>query len=330
MDTRKKSKKFGGVGVTTKAHTKQHEKSLRHRELVGAIKRDKWLYLFLLPPLIYFFIFKYIPIFGTIIAFKDYKISKGIIDSAWVGFANFKKLFASSEFYLIFKNTILLNFYLLIFSFPFQIFLAICISEVRSSGFKRTVQSVAYIPHFISWAVLGTIVINIFSPSTGVVNEVIKLFGGEPIYFMANEKWWTFVYVISDVWQTAGWGTIVYLAAITNVDPELYEAGIIDGAGKLKRIIYITIPCIAPTIIIMLIMRVGRMLNMSFEQIWALQNDAVRKVSEVFVTYEYRNGIERTQYSYTTAVGLFKGVVALVLVTLTNTAARKFTDTSLW
>lgn len=308
--------------------TKQISK--RKSELWSCIKRDKWLYLFLMPVIIYFIIFKYVPIFGSVIAFKDYKLGLGVMGSPWVGFENFRELFSSDSFYNVLKNTLLLNVYLLIFSFPFQIILAILISEVRSAMFKRSVQSILYIPHFISWAVLGTIVVNAFSPSTGIVNKVIELLGGEPIFFMIDKKWWRVIFVVSEIWQSAGWGTIVYLAAITNVDPELHEAALIDGAGKLRRILHITLPCIAPTIVIMLIMRVGRSLDTNFEQIYALQNDAVISVSDVFSTFEYRNGIVGADYSYTTALSLFKGVVALILVSFTNLVANKLTETSLW
>lgn len=294
-------------------------------------KKSMWLLVLIAPVLIYLFIFKYIPIvFAFSISVRDYTFSGGVFGSEFVGLANFKQLFASSEFYSVLQNTILLNVYLLIFSFPFPIFLAILLNEVNCMPFKRTVQSILYVPHFISWIVLGGIIISILSPSTGVINNILKMFGMEPVFFMASEKYWPVVFVMSDMWQSAGWGTIIYLAAITGIDPGIYEAGRIDGANKFKQIIHITLPSIGPTIAIMLILRTGRILDTNFDQVYALQNKAVLKVSDVVSTYEYRIGLEGARYSYTSALGLFKSVIGLIFITFTNKMANKFGGNGLW
>lgn len=306
------------------------EKSKKSR-LLNQILRDKWLYAFLLPVVVYFLIFKYVPIFlGVNMAFRDFNLSAGIFGSKWVGIEHFKSLFQSKDFYNVLKNTIFLNVYLLIFSFPFPIILSILLNEIKCKAYKRVAQSVLYVPHFISWVVLGGIVITLLSPSTGVINGALKMLGFEPIYFLASEGWWPVVFVVSEMWQSVGWGTIIYMAAITGISPDLYEAAIIDGASKWKQMLHITLPGISTTVVIMLIMRMGKMLEMNFEQIYALQNDAVRNVSEVISTYEYRIGLQGARYSYTTALGLFKGVVGIIFITLTNKLANHIGDVGLW
>ncbi len=288
--------------------------------------RDRYLYLMLVIPIAYFIIFKYIPILGTVIAFKDYRINDGIFGSAWVGFKYFSKLATSSDFYKIFKNTLVLSVSNIGFSFPIPIILAILLNELGNLKFKKTVQSILYIPHFISWIVLGSIITAMLSPSTGVINKIIELCGGEAIYFLADKKWWRIVYVLSTIWQSAGWNTILYLAAITGIDAELYNAAMIDGANKWQQILHITLPGIAGTVCIVLVMRMGSVLSLSFDQIYALQNDMVIDISDVISTYEYRLGLLNMQYSYTTAIGLFKGVIGLILVAATNMIVNKISD----
>jgi putative aldouronate transport system permease protein len=294
------------------------------------IVRDKWLYLFLLVPIAFYIIFKYGPMFGIIIAFKDYKIGLGMIDSKWVGFDNFIRLFKNPDFYKILKNTLLLNVYGVVFGFPVPIILAVLLNEVRSSRFKRISQSVLYLPHFISWVVLAGIFIQMLSPSTGVVNIILSRLGITPVYFMASKFWWPIMFIISGIWQGAGWGSIIYLAAISNIDQELYEAARIDGASKLRQIWHITLPGIKGTIAIMLILRMGSMMDVGFEHIFNLQNRAVYDVADVISTYVYRAGIEGTQYSFTTAIGLFQSVISLILVTSTNAIVKKMGESSLW
>lgn len=297
-----------------------------------AIVRDRYLYLLLLFPLAYFIIFKYGPMIGLQIAFKDYRINEGIFGSAWVGMKHFIRLFSTEDFYTILSNTIILSVSNIVFGFPMPIILAILLNEVRNMPFKRVTQSLLYMPHFISWIVLGGIITSILSPSTGVVNNIIKALGFESIYFMGDTGWWRIIYVISGIWKEAGWGTIIYLAAITGINGELYEAARIDGANKLRQMWHITLPGIRSTIAIMLIMRMGSVLQIGFEQIYSLQNDMVLSVSDVISTYEYRIGLLNMQYSYTTALGLFKGLVGLILVAGTNYVVKWISDgeSSLW
>lgn len=315
---------------SAKISENRRKKSRYWYKLGKDIARDKWLYIFMLIPIAYFIIFKYGPMGGAIIAFKDFKIGLGIMDSPWVGMANFKRLFSSPDFYKIFKNTLLLNLYSLIFGFPAPIILAVLLNEINNSIFKRISQSVLYLPHFISWVVLAGIFIQMLSPSTGVVNLILVKFGVDPIYYMASKFWWPIMFVISGIWQSAGWGTIIYLAAITNIDQELYEASRIDGANKFNQMLHITLPGIKSTIAIMLILRMGSMMDVGFEHIYNLQNSAVYDVADVISTYVYRVGIEGAQYSYTTAIGLFQSVISLVLVFTTNKIVQKMGENSLW
>lgn len=294
------------------------------------ICRDKWLYLFLSPIVLYYVVFKYLPMIGTVIAFKDFRFVDGIMGSDWAGLEHFQRMFSNRDFYNIVKNTLLLNVYDVLFGFPMPIILAVMLNEVNNRLFKRLTQSILYLPHFLSWVVLGGIIIQICSPSTGVINSMIKAFGGESIYFMADAGWWVVVFVVSGIWQGAGWGTIVYLAAITGIDTQLYEAARIDGAGKFRQIWHITLPGIRSTIATMLILRMGSMMNIGFEKVYMLQNNAVRRVSEVISTYVYRLGIEGAQFSYTTAIGLFQSLISLILVFTTNKIIRSMGETGLW
>jgi putative aldouronate transport system permease protein len=304
---------------------------IRNRALlVRDLKRDRWLYIFLIIPIAYYIIFKYLPMYGAVIAFKDFKIGQGILGSRWVGLQQFNRLLRTPDFFKILKNTLALNVYALIFGFPVPIILAILLNEVRSAAFKRINQSILYLPHFISWVVLAGIFIQMLSPSTGIVNMIMRFFGVEPVYFMASSFWWPIMFVISGIWQGAGWGSIIYLAAVSAIDPELYEAARIDGANKVQQIWHITLPGIKATIAIMLILRMGSMMDVGFEHIYNLQNPAVYDVADVISTYVYRVGIQNAQYSYTTAIGLFQSVISLVLVITTNKITRMLGENSLW
>lgn len=304
---------------------------IRHRALLFKdLARDRWLYIFLVIPVAYYLVFKYVPMYGAVIAFKDFKIGQGIFGSKWVGFTQFTRLFRTPDFFNILKNTLLLNIYTLVFGFPVPIILAILLNEVRSGSFKRVSQSLLYLPHFISWVVLAGIFIQMLSPSTGVVNMILKACGVTPVYFMASSFWWPIMFVISGIWQDAGWGSIIYLAAVSAIDPELYEAAHIDGANKFRQIWHITLPGIKATIAILLILRMGSMMDVGFEHIYNLQNSAVYDVSDVISTYVYRVGIRGAQYSYTTAIGLFQSIISLVLVYTTNRITRTLGENSLW
>lgn len=295
------------------------------------ISRDKYLYLFLMPGLIFFVLFKYAPLYGEIIAFKDFRIMDGIWGSEWAGLKHFDRLFHDRDFWIILRNTLLLNLYSILFVFPAPIVLALLLNEVRSHWFKRSLQNMLYLPHFISWVVLGGVIISILSPSTGLVNIVLsKVFGIEPIYFMASPFWWPIVFTLSSIWQTAGWGTILYLAAMGNIDPQLYEAAKIDGASKLRQIFHVTLPGIRGTIAILLILQMGKVMDVGFEQVFNLQNSAVFSVADVISTYVYRMGLLGAQYSYATAVGLFQGIIGLILVLLVNKAIKSMGEGGLW
>ncbi|MCK9478611.1 MAG: ABC transporter permease subunit [Firmicutes bacterium] len=301
------------------------------RRLWGDVARDRYLYAMLIPVVAYYAIFKYAPMYGVTIAFKNFRFADGILGSSWVGFANFQRMLRSSEFLLILKNNLLLNLYTLVFQFPAPIILAILLNEIRNKYFKKTTQSLLYIPHFISWVALGSIIMGILSPSTGSINFLlVKLFKIEPIYFMTSTFWWPIVFVLSSIWKSAGWGTIIYLAAITGINPELYEAAHIDGAGRFKCILNITIPCIRGTIAVLLILNMGHFLELGFEHIYSLQNASVRSVADVIATYVYRVGLQGMQYSYTSAIGLFQSLVGLILVLLTNFIVKKMGEGGIW
>lgn len=294
------------------------------------LTRNRFLYMLLVPVAIYLLLFKYAPMAGEIIAFKNYRLSDGIWGSSWVGFQQFEKLFASREFYVVLKNTLLLNLYHLLFAFPAPILLAILLNEVRVEWYKRTLQNLLYIPHFISWIVLGSIIIALLSPSTGIVNYLLQAFGIEPIYFMADRFWWPVTFIVSGIWKEAGFGTILYLAAMASIDPTLYEAAKIDGANKIRQIWHVTLPGIRSTIAILLILQVGKMMDVGFEQVFALRNPAVTSVAEVISTFVYTRGIVNLQYSYTTALGLFQSLIALILIVSVNRIIKALGERGLW
>jgi len=287
-------------------------------------KRNKYLFLMLFPILVWYGIFHYGPMYGVQLAFKDFSPVKGIWGSAWVGFEHFKFLFYQSpDFARIFRNTILISLYNIVFGFPAPIILALMLNEVRSKLFKRVAQSISYIPHFFSWVILSGIVIVMLSPSEGPVNYIIKLFGGEPIYFLANTDYFRPTLVITNIWKEIGWGTIIYLAALSGIDPTLYEAATIDGANRWQRIRNITIPSILPVVSIMFILSLGGILNAGFDQIFNLYSPAVYEVADVIDTYVYRAGIQQSQFGLTTAVGLFKNVIGIALVLGTNYVMKR-------
>lgn len=293
-------------------------------------KKNKYLFLLFIPVLLYFGIFHYGPMYGVIIAFKEFYPAKGIWGSAWVGLENFEKLFTGLYFLPVLRNTLVLSLYKLVFGFPAPIILCLLLNEVRKVTFKKTVQTITYLPHFISWVVLAGIVIEVLSPSRGFVNYFLQLLGKDPVYFVAEVRWFRLVLVGSSIWREVGWQSIIYLAAITSIDPELYDVAEIDGAGRLRRIWSITIPCIIPIIIIMFIFAAGSVMNDDFDQVYNLLNAKVLPVGDVISTYTYREGLQQMNYSYATAVGLFKNVIALILVTFTNFLARKLSGSSLW
>ena len=293
-------------------------------------KKCKYLFLMFIPVILYFVIFCYVPMYGVIISFQDYYPRLGITGSEWVGFKHFEKLFTGRYFFPVLRNTLIISIGKLLFGFPAPIILCLLLNEVRSLKFKKVVQTISYLPHFISWVVLASIVQTILSPSSGVVNYIIQLLGGEHIFFMGSSDWFRKVIVGSSIWRDTGWQTVVFMAAILSIDPQLYEAADLDGAGRFQKMIYVTLPCIAPTIIIMFIMATGNVIQDDFDQIYNMLNAKVMDVGDVIGTYTYRMGIEKMNFSYATAVGLFKNVVSLILVTFTNAFSRKLSGSSLW
>lgn len=288
------------------------------------------LYLFILPSLLYFIIFHYAPMYGVQIAFKDFIATKGIWGSSWVGMEHFERFFNSYYFWTLIKNTVGISLYSLAVGFPIPIILALMLNEVKDGLFKRTVQTVTYAPHFISTVVMVGMLLAFLSPSTGIINNLIKALGGQPVAFMQEPKWFKTIYVFSGAWQGAGWGSIIYLAALAGIDPQLHEAAIMDGANRIQRIWHINIPGILPTMIILLILNTGSIMSVGFEKVFLMQNPLNMETSDVISTYVYRSGLIQAQYSFSAAVGLFNSIINFALLILVNTIARHVSETSLW
>jgi putative aldouronate transport system permease protein len=299
----------------------------RFREI---LRRYKLLYLLMAPGIIWYVIYKYLPMYGLIIAFKNFNFAAGISGSPWVGLKHFQFLFSFPDFYVILRNTVLISIYNLVFGFSVPIILALLLNELTGIRLKRTLQTVFYFPHFLSWVVFGGVIIQLLGPNEGMVNSLIKLCGGQPVFFMAKPEYFRSIVVISAILKEAGWGAIVYIAALAGIDSEQYEAAAVDGVNNWQKLIYITLPGIMNTIVIMFILKIGYLLEVSFEQIFVLYNPMVYEVGDVLSTYIYRIGLQGMKFSMTTAIGLFQSVIGLVLVLLTNKLARKYSDVSLW
>jgi len=296
-----------------------------------AFMRKYWpIYLISVPGIIYFVLFKYIPLFGSVIAFQNYNIFKGITGSPWVGLDNFKRIYQYAEFIPILKNTILIGLYDLFFAFPVPIILALLLNELRVMAYKRIVQTVVYMPHFLSWVIVGGIVVGVLSPSTGLVNKIIGLFGVDPIYFLGENTYIRTILISSGVWKDSGWGTIIYLAAIAGINPDLYEAAQMDGANRLRQVWSITLPSIMPTIVVLFLLHIGNFLDFGFERVFVFLNPLNSENGEIIDTYVYRAGLVDRQYSYTTAIGLFKSVVGLILIMGSNIFSKKMTGQGLY
>ncbi len=299
--------------------------------IAGKSLKKNWdLYFLILPVIIYFFIFKYIPIYGVQIAFRDFLSTQGFFGSPWVGLKHFIRFFNSYNCWEIIRNTLGISIYQTLVGFPMPILLALMINEVRIKLFKKTIQTVTYIPHFLSTVVVVGMLTTFLSPQTGMVNHMIAALGGKPVYFMAEPAWFKTLYVFSGIWQNTGWSSIIYMATLANIDTEMYEAAIIDGAGRIKRIIYMTVPCLVPTAVILLIMEVGHIMDVGFEKVFLMQNTLNIGVSEIISTYVYTTGITSSQFSYSAAIGLFNSVVNFILLIGVNYISRRLTDTSLW
>ena len=302
----------------------------RRQRTLRRITRNWELYLMFVPVLAYFILYHYVPMYGVQIAFKKFSGVKGIWGSPWRGLYNFQRFFNSYQFTEVMGNTVSISLYALVVGFPAPILLALLMNELRSGRFKRVVQTVTYAPHFISTVVMCSMIILFLSPSSGVINKVIRLAGGQPVYFMGLPEHFKSVYVLTGVWQGAGWGSILYMAALAGIDPQLHEAAIVDGASRLQRIWHVNIPGILPTAIILLILNSGSIMNVGFEKVFLLKNDLNRSAAEVISTLVYQRGLIDRDYSSASAIGLFNSVINLVLLVTVNQIARRASETSLW
>ncbi|MBR2885505.1 MAG: sugar ABC transporter permease [Clostridia bacterium] len=319
------------VGTLKKPQLKKKNayKQNYFKRLGSDIKKHKMVYLMALPVILYYLIFHYGPMYGAIIAFKDYNPADGIIGSSWVGLEHFREFFQSRNFIRVLRNTLSISVSNLVFGFPAPILLALLLNELTSKGFKKITQTITYLPHFISVVVVCGM-IKVFTAENGIITQMCAVFGMENKTMLNNPELFVPIYIISGIWTTIGWNSIVYLAALTGVDQQLYEAAKIDGAGKFRQIISVTIPGIAPTIIVMLILQVGRMLNVGYEKIILLYNPLTYETADVISSYVYRRGLEDFAWSFSTAVGLFNSVINAVLIFTTNTLSKKFSGSSLW
>lgn len=293
--------------------------------------RNNWdLYLFVLPTLVYFFIFQYIPMYGVQIAFKDFMAFKGITGSEWVGLKHFERFFNSYHFWELLKNTLGISLYQLLVAFPIPIVLALMINQVVNTRFKKIVQTVTYAPHFISVVVITGMLYLFLSPRNGLLNSLLAVFGIDPIFFMGDPDWFKTVFIFSGIWQNAGWSTIIYLAALSSISPELHEAAVMDGANKLQRVRHIDIPGILPTIMILLILDIGQFMTVGFEKVLLMQNYLNIEAAEIIQTYVYKVGLLDAQFSYSAAIGLFNNVINFILLISVNQWAKKMKQASLW
>jgi putative aldouronate transport system permease protein len=300
------------------------------RTVARELRRHKTLYLMALPGVLYFVVFRYGPMYGAIIAFKEYRVLDGIAGSPWVGLQHFATIFRSPYFTNILTNTVLISVYKLLFGLPLAVIMALLLNEVRVRWFKRTVQTITYLPHFLSWIVVFGISLTVLSPSTGLLNKGIEAAGGTPVNFLVSPTWFRTVLVSSEIWKHVGWNAIIYLAALAGVSPSLYEAAAVDGASRLQRIRHISLPGILPVIVLVTMLNIGNLLSAGFEHVFVFYNPAVYRVADIIDTWVYRQGLQGFQYSVGAAVGLFKGVVGCVLLLVANWAAKRWANAGIW
>lgn len=294
-------------------------------------RKNKILYLLMLPGILYYIIFKYVPMYGILIAFQDYSMGLGIWGSKFVGFKHFTEFFVNTpDSWKLIRNTLMLNLYDLLFHFPTPIVLALLFHELRNKYFKRMVQTISYMPHFLSTVVIAGILVIFLSPTTGIANVIMKWFGAEPVMFLGLPEWFRTIFIGSEIWQKAGWGTILYLAAIAGIDPSLYEAAEMDGANRFRKMWHITLVGMVPVMIILFVLNLGHIMEIGYQKIILLYNPMNYETSDVINTYVYRRGILDADFSFASAVGLFQSVIGLVLVVFANRIARKHSETSLW
>jgi len=301
----------------------------RRKQILKSLFRNKLLYLMLAPGVLFFLIFRYIPMGGLVIAFQNYQPFLGIDGSPWVGFDHFRRLFSEGSFMLLMRNTLML-FFLGTLTFPLPIILALSLNEIKNKWFKSVIQTIVYIPHFMSWVIVVSMFFVILSVDRGIINEMIAFFGGDRIHFMTDPRWARTIYIVQDTWKGIGWSSIIFLAAITNVDTTLYEAAAMDGATRFRQTWHVTLPAIRPTIITLLILRVGSTLDIGFEHVFLITNPMNRAVLDIFDTFVFRMGIHSGQFSFATAVGMFRGVVGLILVIGANKVAKLFGEDGIY
>lgn len=304
----------------------------RNKGLWNRIWRYRMIYLFLIPAIIWYAVFCYYPMYGLLLSVKEFKYSLGIMKSPWVGLKWFRNFLSDGQFYLVLGNTVKITALKLLVGFPAPILFAVLINEIRSHGFKRVVQTLSYLPYFVSWVVAAALLTKLLSPYSGLVNDLRLMMDpqAEPIFYLGEPKYFYPVVILTDLWKNIGWNSIIYIAAISNIDPNLYEAAEIDGAGRIGRIWHITLPAIRPTIAVLLIMSMSGILNAGFDQIYLLQQPSTLQVAEVIDTYVLKKGIQQAQFEYATAIGMFKSLISLVVVVSVNWIVRKLSEVSLW
>ncbi len=308
----------------------RQKNNIMYKNCKKIINRDKYLILMLIPVIVYYIIFHYIPMYGVTIAFKDFSISRGILGSQWVGLRWFNDFFSSYYFSRLIRNTFLMSFYGLLWGFPVPIIFALLLNELKDGAFKRTVQTVSYLPHFISVVIIVGMMVNFLSPSDGIVNIYLKNIGRDPINFLGNSNWFRTLYIGSGIWQSFGFSSIIYLAALSNIDPQLYDAGKIDGCNRWSQMIHITLPGLTPTIGILLILSLGSMMSVGFEKIILMYSPMTYETADVISTFTYRRGILNADYSYGAAVGFFNSVINCTLLVIFNYVSKRISDISLW
>lgn len=296
----------------------------RWKHVMHGLRRDKFLYLLIAPGVLFFLIFKYVPMWGVVIAFQDYSPYLGVTGSQWVGFEHFIRFFSNQDFYLLFRNTMAISLLSLVFFFPLPILLSLLLNELRNAIYKKWIQSIVYMPHFLSWVIIAGITFLLLSQSSGIVNKMLVSLGVAKYDFLTNENNFWVLLTVQNVWKEAGWGTIIFLAAIAGVDPQQYEAAKMDGANRIRQAWHVTLPAIRSVIVVLFILKLGHIMDVGFEQVFLMMNGAVSNVADVFETYVYRLGIQQGQFSFSTAVGLFKSVVGFILVIAANKLAKRF------
>lgn len=303
---------------------KKSQATERRRSIWKGVMRDRFLYLLALPGIVFFILFKYVPLWGILISFQDYSPYQGMWASPWIGFEHYIRFFSNPDFLILFRNTMAINLLSLIFFFPLPILLSVMMNELRGNKFRKTIQSIVYLPHFLSWVIIVGITFLLLSTGEGIVNQLLVAAGLNKIDFLTNPNYFWVLLTVQSIWKDAGWGTVLFLAAMAGIDPQLNEAAKIDGAGRLRQIWHITLPGIRSVVVILLILRIGHIMDVGFEQVFLMMNGAVSEVADVFDTYVYRLGIKQGQLSFSTAVGVFKSFVGLILVIGANNLAKKF------